>query len=167
SSAAKTAKSNKIKADSANTEVKPAPLDKVDLEMVTRIRQEEFRHSQVMNIMSDLVDGIGPRLTNSPNMRKANAWTRDQFTKWGLENAHLEAWGPFGRGWSYEISSVRMVSPDQAQLLALPKSWTPGTDGPVRGKVVRAKITTKKDFDKYRGKLGGAIVLLGDDREIK
>jgi len=152
---------------SAASDAKAADHNQVDLDMVTRIRQEEFRHSQVMSIMSDLADGIGPRLTNSPNMRKANAWTRDTLTKFGLENAHLEPWGPFGRGWAYELSSVRMLSPDRAQLLALPKAWTPGTDGPVRGKVIRVKIKTKKDFDKYRGKLKAAILLFGDDREIK
>ena len=164
---AESAKAAKTKAAPTSADIKPSNPNQVDLDMVTRIRQEEFRHSQVMSIMSDIADGIGPRLTNSPNMRKANAWARDQFTKWGLENAHLEPWGPFGRGWAYEISAVRMVSPDRAELIALPKAWTPGTNGAVRGKVVRAKITSKKDFEKYKGKLSGAIVLIGEDREIK
>ena len=64
-----------------------------DLEFITRLRQEEYNHSQVMDIMSHLTDDIGARLTGSPNMKKANEWTRDEFTKWGLANAHLEPWG--------------------------------------------------------------------------
>lgn len=138
----------------------------LDLDMVTRIRQEAFRDSKVMETLEELTDHIGPRLTNSPNVRKANAWTRDQLTKWGMENAHLEPWGPFGRGWSYEVSTVRMTAPDTAELIALPKAFTPGTDGPVHGKVIRAKLERKEDLDKWRGKLKGQIVLIGDMRKL-
>jgi carboxypeptidase Q len=139
----------------------------IDLDVVTQIRQEEFRNSKVMETLSSLSDSIGPRLTNSPNMRKANKWTQDQLTKWGLQNSHLEAWGPFGTGWSYEMSSVRMLAPDTAELIALPKAWTPGTDGPVRGKLVRVKLENKEDLEKNKGKLAGAILLLGDMRDVK
>src|SRR5215510_2185132 len=92
--------------------------EKVDLEMITRIRYEGFRNSKVMEIASGLMDGIGPRLTGSPNMKRANEWTRDQLTSFGLSNAHLEPWGPFGHGWSYDSCSLRLVSPDVAQLWA-------------------------------------------------
>ncbi|PYX89247.1 MAG: peptidase M28, partial [Acidobacteria bacterium] len=68
-----------------------AQQEKVDLEMVTRIRYEGFRNSKVMDLASGLMDGIGPRLTGSPNMRRGNEWTRDQLTSFGLANAHLES----------------------------------------------------------------------------
>ena len=113
------------------------------------------------------MDGIGPRLTGSPNMKAANEWTRDKLASWGLSNAHLESWGPFGRGWVYEGSSVRMISPDLAELIALPQAWTPGTSGPIRGSVTRVTATTKEELEKYKGKLGGKIVLFGEAREIK
>ena len=145
----------------------PPAEERVDYDMVTRIRQEGFRGSHVMETASALTDGIGARLTGSPNMKKANDWTRDQLARWGLANAHLEGWGPFGRGWSYESVSVRMVSPDVAQLVALPKAWSPGTNGPIRGKAVLAKLTAKEDFEKQRGKLRGLIVLAGELREVK
>lgn len=135
--------------------------------MVTRIRQEGFRDSKVMEIAGALTDGIGPRLTGSPNMKKANEWTRDKLQEWGLANAHLERWGPFGRGWSYDSVSVRMTSPDVAELLALPKAWTPGTNGPIRGKVILAKLTDKEDLEKQKGKLTGRIVLTDEMREVK
>src|SRR5438132_204781 len=92
-----------------------------DLTMQTRIRQEEFRNSKVMEIATGLIDGIGARLTGSPNLQRANEWTRDKLTEFGMSNAHLEAWTPFGRGWSYEACSLRLGSPDVLQLLAIPR----------------------------------------------
>ena len=141
--------------------------ERVDLDMVTRIRLEGFRNSKVMDTASHLMDGIGPRLTGSPNMKKANEWTRKQLEEWGLANAHLESWGPFGRGWSYEECSVRMISPDTAELLALPVAWTPGTNGPVRASVVKVKLATEDDLKEQKGKLAGKILLLGDMREVR
>jgi carboxypeptidase Q len=141
--------------------------EKVDLETIGRIRYEGFRDSKVMELASGLMDSIGERLTGSPNMKRANEWTRDQFTAMGLSNAHLEPWGPFGRGWANQYSNVRMTSPDVVTLLAYPKAWTPGTNGVVQGKCIRATIEDKKDFDKYKGKLAGMIVILGADAEVK
>ena len=141
--------------------------ERVDLEMVTRIRQEGFRNSRVMETASALMDEIGPRLTGSPNMKRANEWTRKQLEDWGLANAHLESWGPFGRGWSYEDSTVRLLAPDRAELLALPEAWSPSTDGPLRARAVLAKLETREDLEKFRGKLAGKILLLGDMREVK
>ena len=141
--------------------------EKVDLDMVTKIRYEGFRNSQIKEIAEGLLENIGPRLTGSPNMKRANEWTRDQLSKFGLVNAHLEAWGPFGRGWWNEYVNVRMLSPDIQTFIAYPKAWTPGTDGPIHGDCVRAVIKTKQDFDKYKGKLAGKIVILGDPVEVK
>ena len=141
-----------------------APPSIPDLEFISRLREEEFSHGQVMDIMAHLTDEIGPRLTGSPNMKKANEWTRDQFAGWGLANAHLEPWGTFGRGWAYQLCEVRMVSPDYMQFLALPEAWTPGSNGPVRAEVVHVVATKASDLDPYKGKLAGKIVLLGEAR---
>ena len=143
------------------------PQEKVDLETISRIRYEGFRDSKVMELASGLMDSIGERLTGSPNMKRANEWTRDQLTAMGLSNAHLEPWGPFGRGWANQYVNVRMTSPDIVPLLVYAKAWTPGTNGVVSGKCVRANIEDKKDFDKYRGKLAGLVVILGPDAEVK
>jgi hypothetical protein len=141
--------------------------EKVDLETITRIRYEGFHNSKVMDYASGLMDSIGERLTGSPNMKRANEWTRDQLAAMGLSNAHLEPWGPFGRGWANQYVNVRMTSPDVVTLLAYPKAWTPGTNGVVQGKCIRATIDKKEDFDKYKGKLAGMIVILGADAEVK
>jgi hypothetical protein len=141
--------------------------EKIDLETISRIRSEGFHNSQVMTFASGLMDSIGERLTGSPNMKRANEWTRDKLTEIGLSNAHLEPWGPFGRGWANTYINVRMTSPDIVPLLAYAKAWTPGTNGVVTGKCIRANIEKKEDFDKYHGKLAGMIVILGPDAEVK
>jgi carboxypeptidase Q len=141
--------------------------EKLDLETISRIRYEGFHNSKVMDFATGLMDSIGERLTGSPNMKRANEWTRDQFTAMGLSNSHLEPWGPFGRGWANQYVNVRMTSPDIATLIAYPKAWTPGTNGVVQGKCVRVIVEDKKDFDKYRGKLAGMIVIAGADSDAK
>ncbi|HZD94424.1 MAG TPA: M20/M25/M40 family metallo-hydrolase [Candidatus Sulfotelmatobacter sp.] len=141
--------------------------EKVDLEMIGKIRYEGFRNSKIMEIASGLMDQVGPRLTGSPNAKKANEWTRARLEEFGLVNSHLEPWGPFGRGWANEYINVRMVSPDIAPLIAYAKAWTPGTEGAVRGKVMRVNIRGPQDLARYRGKLAGKILLVGDDPEVK
>lgn len=137
-----------------------------DLHTVTRIRQEGFRNSQVMRYAQTLTDRIGARLTGSPAMKQANEWTRDEFVKMGLANARLEAY-PFGRGWSSDSSSVRMIAPTTVQLYGLPMAWSPGTGGPLRAGVVKVKLEAKEDLEANKGKLTGKIVMIADAREMK
>jgi hypothetical protein len=140
----------------------PRPAtENIDLTMYARIREEGFKHSHVMEFGGALADGIGPRLTGSPNMAKANAWTRDTLTKIGLENAHLEDWGEFGMGWQQINTWVRMVSPDPEPLWAQAAPWSPATNGPVTGEVVYMNVQEMGDLEKYKGTLKGKIVLLG------
>jgi len=147
------------------TEVQPA-TETPDLDMYQRIRDEGLNRSHVMELASALMDGIGPRLTGSPNLMKANEWTRDTLTKIGLENAHLEDWGEFGLGWQQINTWAHMVAPDTAVLIVQATPWSPSTPGAVTGDVVFVSIQDEKDFDKYRGKLVGKIVLFGPMREV-
>jgi carboxypeptidase Q len=147
------------------SEVQPA-TEALDMTMYQRIRDEGLNHSHVMEFGSALMDGIGPRLTGSPNAKKANEWTRDTLTKIGLENAHLEDWGEFGLGWQQLNTWARMVTPDTAVLILQATPWSPATSGPVTGDVVFVKIDNEKDFDQYKGKLAGKIVLYGAMREV-
>ncbi len=146
-------------------EVQPA-TESLDLAMYQRIRDEGLNHSHVMEFATALMDGIGPRLTGSPNVKKANEWTRDTLTKIGLENAHLEDWGEFGLGWQQLNTWARMVTPDTAVLIVQATPWSPATPGPVTGDVVFVNIQTEKDFDQYKGKLAGKVVLYGAMREV-
>jgi len=173
--------SNKPKADpdpqlpDPYSEVQPA-TESLDLAMYQRIRNEGLNDSHVMEFAGALTDDIGPRLTGSPNLKRANEWTRDTLTKMGLENAHLEDWGEFGLGWEQLNTWARMVTPDTAVLILQATPWSPSTHpagaaddspaGPVTGDVVYMSIQSDKDFDKYQGKLAGKIVLLGAMRAV-
>lgn len=133
---------------------------------IARIKDEGMNRSQVMATLSYLSDVIGPRLTNSPGMKRANEWTRDQMTKWGLQNARLEPWGPFGRGWTLKRFSAQVSDPVAFPLIAYPKAWSPGTNGPLTAEVVYVDARTEADLEKFKGKLNGKIVLTGLGREV-
>ena len=137
------------------------PVESLDLTMYARIRAEGLTHGKVMQFAGALADGIGPRLTGSPNMAKANAWTRDTLTAIGLENAHLEDWGEFGMGWQQINTWARMVSPDPEPLWLQAAPWSPATKGPVSGEVLYVPLTDARELDALKGKLAGKIVLLG------
>ncbi len=140
----------------------PQPaVENIDLTMYARIRTEAFQHGHAMQFSEALMDGIGPRLTGSPNMAKANAWTRDTMTAFGLSNAHLEDWGDFGFGWQQINTWARMVSPDPEPLWLQAAPWSPATKGPVTGQIVYVDAHSADDLDKFSGKLKGKIVLLG------
>jgi hypothetical protein len=134
---------------------------------IERIKDEGMKRSQVMPTLSYLSDVIGPRLTASPNMKRANNWTRETLEKWGMQNAHLEPWGPFGRGWALKRFSAQVTEPQDIPLIAYPKAWSPATNGAVTGDVVYLDAKTEADLEKYRGKLKGAIVLTQATRELK
>src|SRR5271156_6081702 len=145
----------------------PQPaVEAIDYGMYARIREEGFQHSHIMEYGSALADGIGPRLTGSPNLAKANAWTRDQLTAMGCVNAHLDDWGEFGMGWQQLNTWVRMTSPDTAVFNAQATPWSPATNGPVSGAAIWVNIQDEKNFDQYKGKLAGKIVFLGEMREV-
>jgi hypothetical protein len=133
---------------------------------IARIRDEGMNHSQVMEILSTLTEVIGPRLTGSPNLKRANEWTRDELQKFGLSNAHLEAWGPFGRGWSLKRFSASVVEPQPIPLIGYPNAWSPGLNQPLVADVVYFEGGTN-DMEKLKGKLEGKIVLNGPTREVR
>ena len=133
---------------------------------VQRIKDEGMNHSQVMQTLSYLSDVIGPRLTASPGMKRANEWTRDQLMKFGLQNAHLESWGPFGRGWTLKRFSAQVTEPTTFPVIAYPKAWSPGLPAPVTADVVYVDAKTEAELEQFKGKLNGKIVLTAPMREV-
>ncbi len=131
----------------------------VDLQAVYKIKQEGLQNSQVMEIMSWLTDVHGERLTGSPGLLQAAEWSAEEMTKWGLVNADLEAWGPFGMGWTNDWFSAHVLEPRAYPLIGYPKAWTPGTDGPLRGEAIIAVVENEDDFEEWGGKLNGKYVL--------
>ena len=142
------------------------PQEKVDLDAIKRIREGESKESRIMEMVGYLTDVAGPRLTGSPNLGKAQQYALDRLHEWGLEKAHLEAWGQFGRGWSLENFAANVVAPTFSSLIAYPKAWSPGTNGTVRGEAVFLDVKTVADLAKFKGKLKGKIVLLTSARTV-
>src|SRR5512141_2179473 len=142
-----------------------APTEALDYATIAQIRDEGLNRSQVMDHISWLSDVYGPRLTGGPGIMQASDWAIKKFGEWGLVNAHRETWA-FGKGWSLVRFSAHMVEPQVQPLVGFPGSWSPGTNGPVIAEVVRVQIDTEADFEKYRGKLAGTIVLTQPERPV-
>jgi carboxypeptidase Q len=136
-------------------------------EAIEKIKDEGMNRSQVMSTLSYLSDVIGPRLTNSPNMKRANEWTRDKMKEWGMQNAAVEPFGQFGRGWSVRKYSAAVVDPQFISIIGYPNAWSPSTKGIVTSEVVAVEIKSPEDFNKYKGQLRGKIVLVSPERALK
>lgn len=141
--------------------------ERVDTAAISRIRDEGFNRSQVMETASWLTDVYGPRLTNSPNTLAAANWTVQRLAEWGIPNTKLEPWGTFGIGWSNQALFVRAVEPQAYPIIANVAAWTPSTSGWVRGEAVMVNdLTDSSIFAKYAGKLRGKFVLITDPPAI-
>ncbi len=126
---------------------------------MARILDEGMNRSQVQQVAHELLDGVGPRLTNSPNMRRAEAWAVQEMRELGLDDVREEGF-EFGRGWESTGSMMRMVGPRGVDLTAIPVAWTPGTNGILEAPVIIAPMSKVAHFEAYRGKLAGKIVLI-------
>jgi carboxypeptidase Q len=145
----------------------PAQTPTPTPDVIERIKEEGLKRSEVMRTLAHLTERIGPRLTGSPALRRANEWTRDRLTQWGLVNAHLEPWGPFGRGWTLRRFSAEAVEPLAFPLLAYPRAWSPGLDAPLTADLVVVEAKNEEELLKYKGQLAGKFVLAGTERELK
>ena len=134
---------------------------------IDKIKDEGMNRSQVMQTLSYLSDVIGQRLTASPSLLHANEWTRNTMMKWGMKNGHLEAWGPFGRGWVLKSFAAQVSSPYAIPLIGYPKAWAPGTNGVINADVVFLDAKDDAALEKYKGQLKGKIVLMSPIRDLK
>jgi Peptidase family M28/PDZ domain len=113
----------------------------------------------VMEHLDHLANRIGPRLTSSDGFKRACAWAREEFEKYGLKNCHIEAWGEFPVGFNRGPSSGRMISPEKKELHFGTNAWTAGTVGPESGPAVLAPAN-EEELASVRGKLKGAWVVV-------
>jgi carboxypeptidase Q len=143
-------------------------VDKLDTAMVSKIKEEGLKRSQVMNILGMLTDVNGPRLTNSPGYRKAADYAKSTLEGWGLQNVHFDQWDEeFGRGWELKKFSLQNLGPVYFPVIAYPKAWTPGIKGPVQAEAVYLDVKKEEDLNKYKGKLKGKIVLFSLPTPVK
>jgi hypothetical protein len=134
--------------------------EKVDLDVVRRIREEGLQRSQIPELAGHLTEVIGPRLTGSPAMKRANDWTAEKLTAWGLTNVVVEPWGEFGRGWERVSYSGRVLTPYVEALQAIPTAWTGSTKGTVTAPVAIVRADSAAALAAYKGRLKGAVVLM-------
>lgn len=139
----------------ANALAQEAP----DAAAVQKIRDEGLNHSKVMETAFYLTDVAGPRLAGSPGLRRAQNWAVNRLKSWGLANARLEPWGKFGKGWEVQKNYAAITAPYYHAIIAIPKAWTPSTNGLIKSEVVVIKADTITDLDKFKGKLQGKIVI--------
>jgi carboxypeptidase Q len=176
-------------ANVGNSAARPATIYTAPAADIDKIKDEGLNHSQVMQTLSYLTNVIGARLTGGPNLKRANEWTRDTMTKWGMVNGHLEAWGPFGRGWQLKSFSAQVSAPYAFPVIAYPKAWSPGVDhaielpagaknkkngaeppptsSTVTADVVYLDAEDEAGLAKYKGQLKDKIVFMSPVREIK
>jgi len=132
----------------------------IDQDMIGKIRQEGLEKSQVMEIAFRLTDANGPRLTNSPGFARAANWAIAEMKKWGLQNAMLEPWGEFGKGWELKKSYVAQTAPYYKPIIAYPKTWTKGTNGLKQAEVLLVEAKDSATLESYKGKMKGKVILL-------
>lgn len=138
-----------------------AALEPVNEALISRIKDEGFNRSAVMDTLGVLSDVHGPRLTGSSNFQRAAEWARDQLARWGLERAALEPTGSAGRGWAVDHFSIEATKPQYLRIAGVPLAWSPPTPAPLVGTPIVVDVATRHDFDRYRGTLRGRIVMNG------
>lgn len=139
-----------------------------DDDIRARIRKEGMEHSQILKTMHMLADVYGPRLTGSPNHKRAAEWAIKKMIDWGFVNGHLEPWDFKHPGWLNERLTAHIISPVKDALVCEVVAWTPSTRGTVRAKahqVVLPERPTQAQlsevFAKEKGNVRGRIVLVG------
>lgn len=132
------------------------------MEVMKKIRDEGLQNSKVMEIAFQITEMSGPRVTNSEGFKRAANYAKNQLTEWGLVNSRLDPWGEFGKGWDMEKSYVAITSPWYRSLIAYPKTWSAGTNGPQKGEVLLISAKDSVALDTYRGKLKGKILIIDD-----
>lgn len=150
-----------------------APVERIDQDILWKIRREALDNSQILRTLHVLTDVYGPRLTGSPNLRGAQEWVMQQATTWGLKNAHLEEWDFGHPGWLNDKTSLHLVAPVKDSLVVEALAWTPGTTGTITASTViidPPANPTQKDLDTFfarlRGSLKGRAVMIGQPAKL-
>ncbi|MDO8665313.1 MAG: M20/M25/M40 family metallo-hydrolase, partial [Gemmatimonadales bacterium] len=141
--------------------------ERLDLAALARIREEGLSRSHMDSLAGYLTDVIGPRLTASSNLRRAQEWAAQTFRSWGMANVNIEPWDSlFGRGWERVSFAGRMVEPYPQPLNAVAQAWTGSTRGTVTCPVMVVTVVADSDMTQYSGRLRGACIMRAAPRAI-
>jgi hypothetical protein len=139
----------------------------VDRDVIAKIREEGFQRSQVMDLAGYMSDVLGPRLTGSPNLERAQRWAKGRMEQMGLANVVIEPVGEHGVSWANRYTSLHLLEPDYQPLIGYPLAFTPGTAGKVTGPAKIIRVGSPADLEKYRGTLKGAVALISPPYPIR
>ncbi len=107
-----------------------------NLKGLERIKNQAVHDSQASTYLQELIDGIGPRLTGSPEAAKAGSWALERMRRIGLSNVHAEEW-TLDRGWQRGFARARLLRPSGLELNISSYGWAGSTpSGGVEAEVV-------------------------------
>ena len=138
----------------ADDNAKKSP-DDIDKMILSEIKERQ----EIMPNLTYISDVIGPRMTGSANLKRANEWAMEKFKSYGLENVRLEPY-TIPTGWERGFARMKMVEPNTGRWLSVASyAWTPGTQGKLTGEVVFLSATNQEELNKYKGKLKNAVIM--------
>jgi hypothetical protein len=139
--------------------------ERVDQEVIARIKEQGIHYSQVMETLSYLTDIYGPRFGGTPQYYEAAQWAEKRLAEWDLNNVKLENFPEAGRGWDVESYSVEMIAPRYMRVTAHPSSWSRSTNGEIIGVPLVIDYNDLEVLKKHKGNLKGKTLILVDYNE--
>ncbi|SMN12454.1 Aminopeptidase [uncultured Candidatus Thioglobus sp.] len=140
--------------------------EKIYPDVIAQIRDEGFNRSKVDEYIWNISDHFGPRLPVSANIRNAQNWVMNTIEGYGLENTELKGIGREYASWNLKYVSIHMLEPDYQMVIGYPLANTPGTKGKISEDAMLVSILKPADFDQYRGKLNGKVILVDPQRKV-
>jgi len=135
--------------------------EKVDLNMIYKIKQEGLKNSAIEELAFGLTDFTGPRLTGSTGSTRGYEWAKKKMEEFGFQNVRIEEARDFNRGgWDNLKAYAAMTVPYYANFACNPVAWTGSTNGLIKGEVILLDVQSETDLEKYKGKLNGKIILM-------
>jgi len=135
--------------------------EKIDLNMIYRIKQEGLKNSAIEELAYGLTDFAGPRLTGSTGSTRGYEWAKKKMEEFGFQNVRIEEARDFNRGgWDNLKAYAAMTAPYYANFACNPVAWTGSTKGLVKGEVILLDVKSETDLEQYKGKINGKIVLM-------
>jgi hypothetical protein len=135
--------------------------ENIDLAMIYKIKQEGTINSQIDDLAFWMTDYAGPRLTGSSGGMRGNEIAKKKMEELGFQNVRIEEARDFNRGgWDNLKTYAAMTAPYYTNFASTPVAWTGSTKGAVKSQVFLLNVGSESDFEKFKGKLNGKIVLI-------
>ncbi|MCO4101011.1 MAG: M20/M25/M40 family metallo-hydrolase [Gemmatimonas sp.] len=137
-----------------------APIDA----NIVKLWEEGMQRSKAAAYAQALLDSVGPRLTGSPNMNRAQDWLLATYKQMGV-TARKERYGTWN-SWKRGVAFAQITAPRVKALEATMLSWSGNTAGKwVDGDVaVLAPYDSPEAFKAWLPSVKGKVVLASAPR---